>query len=329
MLKKNILFISPAFFGYEISIKNALIENGYNVDFFDERSSNNSLLKAIFRVNEKLLYFHTLKYYQDIYRKISQNKYNYFLLIKGETIPESFIKKIKKFIIEDQLIYYTFDSVKNNSANSLSILKYFDRCYSFDFEDVKTYPFFKQKHLFYTKEFVNKEYTRKLYDISFVGTLHSNRFSLMQRFFLSFDKAYVFYYLPAKWYFYFQKITSNEFRDITLKDVNFNKLTKQQVAKIFSESRSVLDIQRFRQSGLTMRTFEVLAAGATLITTNNYIKEADFYDEENIIVVSDLLDDSEINIIGQRIKSSPKSLLVKEYNFEKYYIKNWVTEFFD
>ena len=47
MSKEKVLFISPAFFGYELSIKNAILENGYEVDYFDERPSNNALMKAL------------------------------------------------------------------------------------------------------------------------------------------------------------------------------------------------------------------------------------------------------------------------------------------
>ena len=61
--KKNILFICPAFFGYEISIKDAMLANGYNVDFYDERTSNKSIFKAIFRVKKSLLNNVIDKYY--------------------------------------------------------------------------------------------------------------------------------------------------------------------------------------------------------------------------------------------------------------------------
>ncbi|HLX54791.1 MAG TPA: hypothetical protein VKR58_12655, partial [Aquella sp.] len=75
---KSILFISPAFFGYEISIKDALSENGYYVAFFDERTSNNSLFRAIFRAGKNILNGLINVYYRNILEKIKDEKFEYF-----------------------------------------------------------------------------------------------------------------------------------------------------------------------------------------------------------------------------------------------------------
>lgn len=207
--KKSILFICPAFFGYEIAIKDALIKNGYEVDFFDERTSNNSLLKAIFRVKKSLLNRVIAKHYEKILKEISAKKYDYFFLIKGEVVPEDFIIKFKALNPTAKLIYYTYDSIKNNNSNSVYILRHFDECFSFDFEDVKNIPQLRMKHLFYTDEFLSgQNSTQRKYDIAFVGTLHSNRFSIMKRLFGHFANTFVFYYMPAKWFFIWKNLQS-------------------------------------------------------------------------------------------------------------------------
>lgn len=329
--RKSVLFISPAFFGYEISIKNAIIDNGYNVDFFDERTSNNSFLKAIFRVEKNLVNILINKYYKNILSRIKDKAYDYFFLIKGEVVPEWFILDFKKRNPYAKLIYYTYDSFNNNNTNSVYILKHFHTCYSFDFEDVKNNPSIKLKHLFYTKEFVNKLEVKqeKTYTISFVGTLHSNRYNTIKYLFSKFDNTYIFYYLPAKWLFFLDKLSNKVYRNIKWSEISFNKLSKQQVADIFKSSKSVLDIQRFGQTGLTMRTFEVLAAGAVLITTNASIKNADFYNDNTIVVLEDL----NLPVNEEKIKNK-----IDAINFdnkfvnkplEKYFINNWIKEFFE
>ncbi|WP_295715741.1 glycosyltransferase [Mucilaginibacter sp.] len=327
MSRKSILFIAPAFFGYEISITNALIENGYDVDFFDERTSNNSFLKAIFRVKKSLLNSAINKYYKNILTKIQQKQYAYFFLIKGEVVPVWFIVEFKKLNPQSKLIYYTYDSFNNNNANSLYILKHFDSCYSFDFEDVKLNPVFKLKHLFYTGEFINNLNKQdKKYSISFVGTLHSSRYKTIKHLFNNIDKTFAFFYSPAKWFFLLEKIIKGKHANVKWHEVSFEKLSRQQVAEIFKSSKSVLDIQRSGQTGLTMRTFEVLAAGATLITTNTHIKEAAFYDPAYIMVLDDL-NDTEIIGIKERIDKLDAKMEPIFNELNEFYINNWVKEF--
>ena len=54
---------------------------------------------------------------------------------------------------------------------------------------------------------------------------------------------------------------------------------------VVRSSRAVLDIQHFKQTGLTMRTLETLGAGKKLITTNPDVKEYDFYDEGRVMTI--------------------------------------------
>ena len=327
--KKSVLFIGPAFFGYEVSIKQAIEANGYHVDFFDERTSNHSILKAVFRVKKSLLNNVIARYYKDILQQIKDRKYDHFLLIKGEVVPAWFIIEFQKINPGAKLIYYTYDSINNNNKNSVYILKHFDACYSFDFEDVKKYPELKLKNLFYTDEFVNRgEQAEKKYSISFVGTLHSNRHKTIKTLFSNFENTYTFYFSPAKWFFYLDKKLKKDHKDIKWTDVSFDKLSKQQVADIFRTSASVLDIQRFGQTGLTMRTFEVLAADSILITTNAYVKEADFYDPDRIVVLSDMQSEQEILEIKQKIEVNKSGTMAHDI-FDKYYVNNWIKEFFE
>lgn len=328
MKEKSVLFISPAFFGYEVSICNAIEKNGYRVDFFDERTSNNSVLKAIFRVRKSLLNSAINKYYNKILNNIRQKQYSHFLLIKGEVVPIWFIKAFKELNPRAKLIYYTYDSFNNNNQNSLFILEHFDRCYSFDFEDVKLNPIFKLKHLFFTDEFLNRSTNpSKKYTISFVGTLHSARYQIVKSLFSKIDNTFVFFYSPAKWFFFLEKVFKKDHKNISTSEVSFKKISREAVADIFKSSKSVLDIQRTGQTGLTMRTFEVLASGAILITTNAYIKQAGFYDPSYIMVCDDLNQDEKCSFKTEIQRLPPPNIPLFNES-DEYYINNWVKEFF-
>lgn len=328
--KKSVLFICPAFFGYETSITNAIKSNGFDVDFFDERTSNKSYYKAIFRIRKSLLNQIIDKYYRQIFEQIKQKKYAYFFLIKGEVIPEWFIIKFKENNPEAKLVYYTYDSINNNNNHSVNILKYFDDCFSFDFEDIKIHPTFKLKHLFYTNEYVSQQNNNveRKYDLSFVGTLHSNRYNVIKTIAAGLQNTFIFYYMPAKWFFYFNKMLKKDYRKISASEISFKKINKAEVAGIFKSSKSVLDIQRFGQTGLTMRTFEVLASKSILVTTNTYVKQADFYNPDRIIVLDDFNDPDNIDKIRAHINNTQIFDQPLDKGFEKYFVENWVSEFF-
>ena len=86
------------------------------------------------------------------------------------------------------------------------------------------------------------------------------------------------------------------------------------IAQYCSESRAILDIAHPLQTGLTMRTIEVLfGIGRKLITTNKDIINYDFYNENNIL------------IINRENLEIPKSFFEKEFIP---YSKEFVESFF-
>ncbi|MGC8750562.1 glycosyltransferase family protein [Hydrotalea sp.] len=329
--KKRVLFISPSFFGYEKSIVKAIEKLGLEVDFFDERPSNRSFFKAIVRVNKNLLKRQIDNYFKKILSIIKSKNYSYFLLIKGEVTPEFFMKEFIYYNPQSELIFYTFDSLKNN-PNCLLLLKYFNKCYSFDFDDVKQYSYFKLKHLFYSYEFENNyniELEKREYDVSFIGTLHSNRYRIIKIISNFFKKNFIFFYVPAKWLFVYNKLFDKDFSNVNYKEVSFKKISKEEVASIFSQSRFVIDVQRYNQAGLTMRTFEVLASGSILITMNRNIKKINEYIPSMVIIIEDennlekLI--NEINLKTNNISN----IKVPKIFLEKYHIDNWIKDFFN
>lgn len=327
MQKGSVLFISPAFFGYEVSICLAIEKNGYDVDFFDERTSNNSFMKGVFRVKKDLLSYAINRYYREILKEIKYKRYTHFFLIKGEVVPVWFIKAFKEFNPAAKLIYYTYDSFNNNNQNSLFILEHFDQCYSFDFEDVKLNPVFKLKHLFFTDEFLNHSNNPRKYSIAFVGTLHSARYRVVKKLLAKIEDTFVFFYSPAKWFFILEKILKKDHKNINSSEISFNKIPRKDVANIFKSSKCVLDIQRTGQTGLTMRTFEVLASGAILVTTNAYIKQANFYNPSYIIVCDDF-NQGEVLGFKDKIEQLPPLSNPVFNETDDCYINNWVKEFF-
>lgn len=123
---------------------------------------------------------------------------------------------------------------------------------------------------------------KKEYDLSFIGTIHSDRYKIVSELREQAQKegfnVYVYLYIQHKVLFFYRKLFYRNFRMAKMKDFHFKSISTKDVAQIFLKSKAVLDINHPKQEGLTMRTFEVLSTGARLITTNRDILTYDFYD---------------------------------------------------
>ncbi|GLR76441.1 lipopolysaccharide biosynthesis protein [Aliivibrio sifiae] len=327
---KKVLFIGPSFFGYEDDIKNELIVQGAEVDYFDERPFTSSIGKILIRLGIKLLIKKAInEYYNNIIEQAKIVKYDYFFVISPETISNEIVEKIKATNPNMKSIIYMWDAIGNkNNANKLINSTSFDCCYSFDRNEVGLFPNLQFLPLFFSENFdVNyiNEQLRK-YSIIFIGTVHSDRYTLVNKIINQVDgnllPFYSFFYCPSKLLFLFRKIQSKEFSNISLRDVSFSSLDKTSIRKLICESDIILDIEHPSQTGLTMRTIEALGLRKKLITTNEDIKYYDFYSSNNVCVI-----DRNKPVIS---KSFLNSMYIppSEDIINKYSLREWIRTIF-
>lgn len=286
---KKVLLLTVSFFSYEKIIAQRLEELGAEVDFYDERPSNSILAKGLIRIKKSFYKVQINNYYKRILEEIKNKRYDYFLLIKGEVIPPSFIEKVKKINPEIKAIYYNYDSFKNN-PNAALILDFFDEKFTFDRNDALNYNI-HFRPLFYSKEYEEiRDYKNTItYNTMFVGTAHSDRYVISESVKKWCEKnnlsSFAFYFSPSKLVFLFKKIFESTFQEFDIKKISFQSLKHSEIIDLYKNSQAVLDINHPWQKGLTMRTFEALGAGRKLITTNSEIKYYPFYNEQNILVI--------------------------------------------
>lgn len=285
---KRVLFLCPAFFGYEKSIKEALVKMGATVVYFDERPSNSTMGKAFLRINPKLIQKKIQEHYQLMLEKIAGQAFDYILICQAEATPVFFLQKLKEIYPDARMILYLWDSIKNKK-HSLEKTAYFDHVASFDFDDCQKNAFHFRPLFFEEKYLTLAEKTDYVYSLFFVGTIHSDRYTILEqvkRIFLESGKnVFFYYYIPSKlmffYYKYFKKIIPGSY----FQDFHYAPLDKDELAKKLSDSGAVIDIQHPAQTGLTMRTIEMLGANKKLITTNAEVKHYDFYESGNICVI--------------------------------------------
>ena len=322
---KRILYISPKFFGYENKIKQELEDLGAIVDFFDDSAANDFMTKVFIRLKLKSLIKKKIdKYYENIYSYILDKKYDFVFVISPETLSFKELTKIKELQTNAQFILYMWDSFKNK--NSFNTIKLFDKIFSFDSRDVEKYSLHFLP-LFYSKEYKKKEHLSNYrYDLSFVATAHSDRYKISKQIknLIAENKlsVYYYFYLPSIIIYFIRKLFIPKYTYGKLSEFSFSSLSQDKIIDVFDNSKVVLDINHPSQFGLTMRTIECLGAAKKLITTNKNIKDYDFYNPNNILII----DRENINI--------DMSFFEKEYEglsseiYEKYSLNSWLKNIF-
>ena len=286
---KKILFLSVSFFNYEKAIAKRLSELGAEVDFYDERPSNSNFSKGIIRLNKRFYHLKINEYYNRILNEIQGKKYDFFFLIKGEAIPTFFLEKIKQDNPEMEMIYYNFDPLKEY-PNLIAHLKYFDKKFTFEYNDAVQFNL-NFRPLFYLDEYenLNQNPEPSEYDLVFIGSAHTDRYIVGEQVRAIADRlhlrSYFYYYAMGRIAFRLKKMIDKNLKQFDIAKVSFNKLNHQQIIDFYKKTKSVLDINKPFQNGLTIRTFEVLASGKKLITTNSDIKNYPFYNPHNILVI--------------------------------------------
>lgn len=331
MKNKRILFFAPNFFGYELQIKKKLENLGASVDFYDDRPSNSTFYKILIRLNPKFLEHHIHNYFTKIIEQNREKKYDYVFFIKCESALENDLDILRKTYPNAMFILYLYDSIKNIKYFDMK-KRYFDEIYSFDLEDVKHDQKLKFLPLFYLdcykKNDKRKEDLKYSYDLSFIGTAHSDRphiINQIRKDLINNGKTFYFrLYVPSRLIYLVKKFVNKDFRELDKNGhVTLNKISSELVSKIIDESNAVLDIQHPNQSGLTMRTIELLGMRKKIITTNYHIQKYDFFNLNNIAVIereSPLLDKS---FFDNKYKQLDYEI------YEKYSIESWVKCIFD
>ena len=99
-------------------------------------------------------------------------------------------------------------------------------------------------------------------------------------------------------------------------------LNNDELNNFLEDVNFIIDINHPKQTGLTMRTFEALSASKKLISTNHYLKNYTFYNENNICII----DRENVKIPEQFIKS--EFIKYDKELRELMSIKGWVQEIF-
>ncbi len=285
---KNILIISPFFFDYHVRIRQALLERGANVDVIDEQPSHSAIARIMMR-KDIGLYHRTINKYFDRVLASLKSDYDYILFIKCEAPTIEVLKKFKRRFPFAKRILYLWDSVAN-VAHVTKKFAYFNKIFSFDNDDVKRYSFLEYAYWGYTKEFDVPSNEKPIYDLAFVGTLHSVRPKVLNKISRQCKsmglRFYKFVYIPHPLVFWYNKLTNPYFKGVQRSQVHFTPISTKETIDVYRNSTAVLEIENSYQTGATTRLGEMLGMQKKLITTFDCTNE-DFYNPNNQHVIND------------------------------------------
>lgn len=321
----EIMLISPNFFNYPKIICDELMRMGHRVDWFDDRPSTNSIIKAVIRINKNLITKLISRYFDEIMQTVRTKKYDKILVISGQSFSftEEMLIKLKKAQPQAEFILYQWDAVVNFKYIE-SLQKYFDRCYSFDRNDVQHNARLRFLPLFYSREYeeIGREtVTEYKYDVMFVGTAHPKKYKLVsemsEKLRTVFKNQFIYFFFPSRLVYIYRKILNPEFKKARYSEFNFVPLSGAEMDKLLLYSRCVLDSAQDGQTGLTMRIIEAMGAKRKIITTNQDVVNYDFYRKENIYVYNGELDFNN-PFFNSDYKEIDKAI------YEKYSLRNWL-----
>lgn len=321
---KKILFFAPAFFNYERVIKDKMIEMGATAYLYDERSVKSAFLRALNKIIPRGFDHHSYKYFHQIFLEHKNEDFDYVVVIKSDMLPQRTLIEARTFFKRAKLILYLYDSIKEVPGIEKKF-SYYDRILSFDRADTLTNSNLIFRPLFFSDDYISQE--REMiykYDVAFMGTIHADRFKILKGLMKEVRgkhlNAYWFFYLQAGFMFYWYWLTKREFKLSDKKCFSTKKKSGKEIASIVEQTRVIIDVEAPSQNGLTMRTIEMLGLKKKLITTNKDIVNYDFYNPNNICVIS-----REDPHLPDGFADSPYIDMPRDI-YNKYHLNSWILD---
>lgn len=321
---KRVLLVAPRFFGYELEIRSEIERRGAVVDWLPDRPFDTPLMTALTRQKPQWVLPSADRLYERLLMQMGATDYDTILVVNGQTLSCKLLSNLRTSFPVARVVLYMWDSI-DNRPGAVDNLPLFDATFSFDPLNARRYGM-RQRPLFFSKGFERPPHNDFDYHLSFVGTAHTDRYSVISRLRHSLSpelRSYWYLYLQAPWVYHAYRVCNPAMRQARRDEFQFEPLNKTALQSVFSRSLAVVDIEHPRQRGLTMRTFETMGSHKKLITTNAQVRDYDFFNGDNICVV-----DREMPRVPSTFLELPFAPLLPEL-YRRYSIEGWVDEVLD
>ena len=318
----KISVISFDFWGYDAHIVDTLKVKGIDAHHIRIGSvSHNNFGERAINCFSKIFLNKNLKHQKRQSFVIEQlNKLGHqdqILVLNPDAFEHFTLEHMKK--CTNRLVTFLYDNLDRHPAQDK--LHFFDKIFSFDDQDIQNYGFEKLTNYNYLP-FLPKEQQNSHVDALYITSYDKKRIEQLkvlsqkfQRLNLSFNL-----YVIGKKSWKHQII-----KPFTENKIIFSKkkICHKNLPQYYKNTKVILDLMRKNQYGLSFRIFEAMALEKKIITDNEKIKNYDFYNSNNILVLN-----KDFSNITKDFFETPYQTLPEKI-YEKYTLEKWVERVFN
>ncbi|SDQ85131.1 hypothetical protein SAMN05421664_2840 [Chryseobacterium soldanellicola] len=322
----KICVISFDFWGYDEHIVEALCAKGINAHHikigdvthsnFSERATN--AVSKIF-LNKNLKTEKRQKFVLDSLENLGHQ--DQILVLNPDTFDLATLEKIRKYT--DRLITYLYDSLDRLAVEEQKLIL-FDKIFSFDIADSKRNDFEKLTNYIYLPHQKSEDQNPQM-DLFYITSYDNKRVSLIKllaKRLIDLKLKFQIMVIGKKGWKHQLKnifITVPEQLNIIF---SIKKICHEKLPEYYKNSKALLDLTRENQHGLSFRVFEAMALEKKIITDNEYIKNYDFYNPNNILVLNETCSNLDKSFFELPYQKIPDDV------YYKYTLDNWVNVVF-
>ena len=318
----KICVISFDFWGYDAHIVETLKEKGIEANHikigavsyenFGERLAN--LFSKVF-LGKNLKYQKRQKFVIEQLDKLGHQ--DQILVLNADTFDHSTLEHMKK--CTDRFITFLYDNLDRCPVQDK--LHFFDKIYSFDDKDIEKHGFERLTNYNYLP-FLSQEKQNPSEDALYITSYDKKRIKQLDILSQKFEE------LKLKFDLYV--IGKKSWKNQLMKPFSKNKIvfTRKRIShenlpEFYKRTKVILDLMRENQYGLSFRVFEAMALEKKIITDNEKIKNYDFYNPNNILVLN-----KDFSNITKEFFETPYQSL-PEGIYKKYTLEKWVERVFN
>ncbi|MCT3960789.1 hypothetical protein HZQ27_16940 [Elizabethkingia anophelis] len=246
-------------------------------------------------------------------------KQDQILVLNPDSMDIATLEIVKKYT--DRLITYLYDSVGRFPVEDK--LHYFDKVFSFDDVDVEKHGFEKLTNYIYLSH-LPKEKQSPSNDLFYITSYDKKRLGqigVLNKKLAELKVKSQFIIVGKKGW---KKILQTKISPPKKASVIFRtkRTDPRNMIKSYQNCAAILELMREGQNGLSFRVFEAIALEKKIITDNENIKNYDFYNPNNILVLN-----KEMTNINSDFFQKPYKALAKEV-YNKYTLNQWTERVF-
>ncbi|GAA5100090.1 glycosyltransferase [Chryseobacterium ginsengisoli] len=323
----KICVISFDFWGYDQHIVESLCAQGINAHHikigdvthsnFSERATN--AISKIF-LNKNLKTEKRQKFVLDSLENLGYQ--DQILVLNPDTFDISTLQQIRKY--SDRLITYLYDSLDRFPVDRKK-LELFDKIFSFDIEDVKKYNFEKLTNYIYLPHIPCEKQQPKM-DLFYITSYDNKRVTfiklLTKRLFELNLKFQIIVIGKKGWKHQLKNILIKVPENLQI-IFSIKKICHSKLPEYYKNSKALLDLTRENQYGLSFRVFEAMALEKKIITDNEFIKNYDFYNPNNILILNETCSNLDKSFFETSYQKIPEEI------YYRYTLDHWVNIIFN